>query len=570
LNKRQKIASVAIAVVYCLLYFLLGTVPIVTFYVPQFNAYLLLSVWIFVVFYILFVFSPVFQRVLKFEYTTLEWMRLHFILSFVEPSCIVLQIVPMVILFLTLKIDSNVQLFLLIWYLSFAAGLPILFQRIKNTLGMHYIKIGIPSLNGVVGFAELSILAFGRKQRKGLDYLWQALFVLQQNLRHENKDLKDLDETLAAVETISSFRQRIPYEQLSALASELVKLPALGDIPQALHSFRMSKEIEWTQAFSELPIKKRRERLTSFLERYILPIALVVVTLLGILPENMRTQATDFLQKLQWMQIVGFLVLFFLVYELGVIIGRLTLLEVEHDDIGELSNIRSTPREQIISPTFKPLEVKLADVLFIAIRKHLMVFKDLTASRHVHYTMVMNGSLINLHQTLENQHKHIPLLEIEFDWQFLMGRVFQEMRRNWRSIFQIVKTDDPKWADLEVDFIPAKVGMELFSPLVKGIRWNVDMKFLEKLDAAFGRSRLGELADSGLIIGTGSGHLVISNGIDCVLFDMDKMSNIIERSFKSSITRVRLRSLTPRLIWGYFKMRLLVLNNSVVKHLRKL
>jgi len=172
------------------------------------------------------------------------------------------------------------------------------------------------------------------------------------------------------------------------------------------------------------------------------------------------------------------------------------------------------------------MEIKLADVLFLSMRKNLMLFKDL-AHKNVHYSLFIRGSLIDFHKTFEDTHKHLTLIEIEFDWQFLMGRVFQEMRHNWRSILQIVKTDDPKWTDLEVDFIPAKIVMELFSPLVKGIRWNVDMRFLERLDTAIGRSRLGELADSGLIIGTGSGYLVMSDGIDCVLFDMEKMSNIV-------------------------------------------
>jgi len=229
----------------------------------------------------------------------------------------------------------------------------------------------------------------------------------------------------------------------------------------------------------------------------------------------------------------------------------------------------SNPQKDDAIPFPKPMEIKLADVLFLSMRKNLMLFKDLTR-KNVHYSLFIRGSLIDFHETFEDTHKHLALIEIEFDWQFLMGRVFQEMRRNWRSIFQIAKTDDPKWADLEVDFIPAKMVMELFSPLVKGKRWNIDMRFLERLDTAIGRSRLGELADSGLIIGTGSGYVVMSDGVDCVLLGMEKMSNIVERSFKSSIIRVRLRSFTPRLILGYLELRLLVLNNSAVRFLRNL
>lgn len=497
-------------------------------------------------------------------------MRLHYFFSTTELLCLALFVaVPMIVLSFTVTADNNVRLLILIWYFSFGLGSIILFHRVRNTLGMHYVKIGVPSLNGAVGFAELSILALRKKQRKGLDFLWQALFILRENLRHDKKDLKDLDETIAAIETISSFEQRIPYERSCALAIELVKLPALGEIPQALHSFRMSNEIEWTQAFSELQIKKQRERITSFLERYVLPVALVVVTLLGILPENIRSQFTALLQQLQWMQIVGFSVALFLVYEFYVLVSRSYVLDVSLEEIEKLSSAVKT-NGKIAAPTFRPLEVRLADVLFIAVRKHLMVFKDLTASRHVHYTMVMTGSLIGFHQTLEKKHRHIPIAEIEFDWQFLVQRIAQELKKNWRSIFQTAKTDDPEWADLEIEFIPAQVLEELLSPLIKGVRWNVDMKFLVKLEASICRSKLRELADNELIIGTGSGYLVMGNGIDCVLFDMDKMSNIVERSFKSSMTRVRLRSFTPRLILGYLKLRLQILNNSAVRNLRRL
>ncbi len=202
-------------------------------------------------------------------------------------------------------------------------------------------------------------------------------------------------------------------------------------------------------------------------------------------------------------------------------------------------------------------------------RKNLMLFKDL-GDKHVHYSIFIRGSLIDFHETLEDQHKHISLAEIEFDWQFPMGMIFQEMRRNWKSIFQIIKTDDPQWADLKIDFIPIRVLGELFLPLMKGVRWNINVKFLEKLENITAFSRLGELIGSEVIIGTGSGYLVISNGIECVLLDTDKMSNIIERSVKLSITKVRLKSFTPRAILGYIKLRLLVLNNSTVRHLRKL
>jgi len=216
-----------------------------------------------------------------------------------------------------------------------------------------------------------------------------------------------------------------------------------------------------------------------------------------------------------------------------------------------------------------PMEIKLADVLFFAMRKNLMLFKDL-ANPHVHYSMFFRGSLIDFHKTLEGQDKHIPLAEIEFDWKLLMERIFQEMRHNWQSIIQNVKTDDPQWADLEVDFIPVQVLGQLFPALVKGVKWNVDVNFLEKLERAISCSRLGELVGGGLIIGTGSGYFVMSDGFDCFLFDMDKISKIVVRSFELSLTKIRLWKLTSGSILEYLKLRLLVLNNSAVRFLRKL
>lgn len=218
----------------------------------------------------------------------------------------------------------------------------------------------------------------------------------------------------------------------------------------------------------------------------------------------------------------------------------------------------------------KPIEINLADVLFIAARNQVVIFKDLVESKHVHYTAFMNGSIINFHKTLEDQDRHISLAEIEFDWQSLMGRTIQEMRRQWQSILQIGRTDDIRWRDLEVEFMPVKLLIELLSPLLKGVRWNVDMEFAKRLESAMACSKLGELTERDLKIGTGEGYLVMSDGFDCVLFDMDKMSKIVERSFELSITKVRLWSFTPKSILGYLKLRLLVLNNSAVRFLRKL
>lgn len=91
--------------------------------------------------------------------------------------------------------------------------------------------------------------------------------------------------------------------------------------------------------------------------------------------------------------------------------------------------------------------------------------------------------------------KHIPLLKLEFDWQFLLKKVSEEVIVNWRSIFQIIKVDDPEWEDFEVEFIPMQVLMELLPPLVKGVRWSVDLEFLNRLEQSLSYAKLKELAN---------------------------------------------------------------------------
>jgi hypothetical protein len=243
-----------------------------------------------------------------------------------------------IVIWVILKPESNVALFLIVWYLAFIVGVPILLHRIKNTLGMNYIKIGVPSLKESVGFTELSKLKLGVRQSKGLEYLLQSLFILKENLSKEKKSLKYLDETILAVDILYSFEQKIPYKKLSVLADELAKLPSLNHIPEALSKFLNASEISWTQDFIELPSKKH-EKVSSFIEKYLLPIALLIVTFLGILPENYKAQIIGFFEKLQWMQLAIIFIILFLFYEFLYFWDRLQLLTVEYGDIKELSKL---------------------------------------------------------------------------------------------------------------------------------------------------------------------------------------------------------------------------------------
>lgn len=301
------------------------------------NLYFGLSIWLFVIFYFLLLVSPIFPSIGKFRHEHADWLKMHYIFGCIEPLYIALFLIPLAILLSTLKPDINVQLFLLIWYLSFIVGIPIFFKRIKNTVGMNYTKIGIPSLSGASAFAELSELRLRKEQQQGLKYLSYSLFILKENLSQNKRDLKNLDQTILAIELISSFRQKIPYKQLYVLAQNLTKLQVLNEISGALSNFLDSQEIKWTQEFSEISIKKQRKKVTSFIEKYLLPIAIVTVSFLGVLSEGMRTQITNFLQTLQWLQFLGFLVIAFLIFEIYYFVFGTPKFEVEYSDVKEMA-----------------------------------------------------------------------------------------------------------------------------------------------------------------------------------------------------------------------------------------
>jgi hypothetical protein len=228
----------------------------------------------------------------------------------------------------------------------------------------------------------------------------------------------------------------------------------------------------------------------------------------------------------------------------------------------------SDENHPIIAP--KPLEIKLADVMFFALRKHLMVFKDLTSSRYVHYTFVITGSMIDAHKTLEDQDRHIPLLEIQFNWKFLMERVIQEINANMKSLFHLIKITDTKWKELDIEYIPTQMLMQLLSPLMKGGRWNCDIEFLEELEQSLTYAKIKDLTGKGLIMGTASHgrdkYLVISNGTDCLLLNYNKISKIIDKNFNLAIRKIQLKHYTIRSIFWYIKIKLL--NLFYPRHLK--
>jgi hypothetical protein len=229
--------------------------------------------------------------------------------------------------------------------------------------------------------------------------------------------------------------------------------------------------------------------------------------------------------------------------------------------------------DELNKTTFvKPLEVKLADVFFFKIGKNLMLVKFLPKN-NVHFSVFFNGPMVDFHVTLESEKdptkKHSKLLEMQFDWQFLIERMAQELWTNHYSIFQRATTNDPEWQDLKVEFISLQRFAELVSQIRKRNRWNANTNFLDKLEKSIQYANLGELTNCGFIIGTSpEGYFVLSNGTDCWILDQNKLSKIIDRNLELSIRRIHLKYYVLRSVFWCVKIRLLNLNRIAVDYLR--
>lgn len=349
LNRKQ-IGIALVVFVYFFSYFLASIFPMIALNAPSLSPFFTLSVISLIVLYLLFIFPNVFWFIGKFKYQEVEWLRLHRILYWLGSFLIVVVVLPAPI-FASLSSDLDMKMFVLSWFLIFGILFPFFFHQTTEAIGMDYVRVGrvgIPSLQRVSIFVELSRLKLRKQEKAGLDYLSASLKILRENLKKGKKTLRNLDISVSALDTISSFRQKIPFDQLLLLTNELRKLPVLCGIESGLHSFLDSQEIKWTLGFVEMPSKKRHERLAIFLEKYLLPSILVAITFLAVLPENTRASIMDFLQKAEWTWIFSMSVSFVL---LAVWVNSylsmklLELFYVKRGDIEEMFTLQTEGKE---------------------------------------------------------------------------------------------------------------------------------------------------------------------------------------------------------------------------------
>lgn len=178
----------------------------------------------------------------------------------------------------------------------------------------------------------------------------------------------------------------------------------------------------------------------------------------------------------------------------------------------------------------------LADTLFIRLnmrKKHFQItdFNE----KYTHYSLWFYGDTIDFHKTLEPHDNHpkmqIPIFKREYYWQTRLEKFAKELVSAKSSIFHIAKVNDSEWSDLEIEFIPIQTLMALLPTIVKGRRWNISLNLLNEFDRLSCNAKLKELADCPVFLGKSpEGHFVASNGVDCLIFDGEKLNKVFERT----------------------------------------
>lgn len=223
------------------------------------------------------------------------------------------------------------------------------------------------------------------------------------------------------------------------------------------------------------------------------------------------------------------------------------------------------------TPSFKPLEMKIADAVFFKIRNNMLLIKDLNHPK-VHYSAFLFGSTLDIHITSENcsdsRKKHTQVAKLEIDWDFFIQQVIEYVRNNRNNIIKTVKMDDPEWQDLEIKYLPYET-LETLQLALCRKRWNVNEKIIETFET-LKEAKLKELAGEGLTLSFSSeGLIILSNGTDCMIFDFDELPSIGDKIFASSIRQIDVKHYTVGTLILLIKIRLLNIRREIIHHLTR-
>ena len=230
----------------------------------------------------------------------------------------------------------------------------------------------------------------------------------------------------------------------------------------------------------------------------------------------------------------------------------------------------SEEQKKLLFP--KSLEVKIADTIFILFRKNMLLIKALNIEK-VHFSMFIIGPIFDFHLTLENERdpkkKHIKLLQLQLDIEFLLEQIIREVVKHGHTIFRVTKIDDPELQDLEIDIHQTQLLMKLFEKMNNKKRVNIDYEFLNKLDSSQ-PVKISDITENGWIGWTSDEQIIFSDGKKVGLLNFALITDIADKLIEHSIRKITLKYYTPKLLIWWTKIKLLNINRTVVNFLRKI
>ena len=186
--------------------------------------------------------------------------------------------------------------------------------------------------------------------------------------------------------------------------------------------------------------------------------------------------------------------------------------------------------------------------------------------------MFIIGPIYDFHLTLENESdpkkKHIKLLQVQIDVEFLLEQIIREVVEHRHTIFRVTKIDDPEIQDLEVDIHQTQLIAKMFEKMEKKKRLNIDSELLNNLDLSQ-PVKIKEIAKYSWIGKSSDGQIIISDGKNCALLNFNKILNDIDKKLIYSIRKITLKYYNLKLLIWWTKIKLLNINRTVVSFLRR-
>ena len=227
---------------------------------------------------------------LKDGEATETWLLLHSLFTSIIGRIYpwIALIASLIPLFSVAHINRFPTTFMFVWIILLFSVIGL--WSLHLIIGMGYRWLCKGTTLGIQSFSVFALQHLKNKQRKGIAYLLKAFLLLKDCLKHEELELKELNNAIKAARCFLQFQSKIPYEHLQMLALELKRFPSMEHLPRTLSTFNRNPKVKWTESFTETKRTKRK----------VLELIVVIATVLSgltFLPETTRSTLLEILQS---------------------------------------------------------------------------------------------------------------------------------------------------------------------------------------------------------------------------------------------------------------------------------